>query len=215
MAKTFIALAALLAVLACAPLPGGAQVESATPSRVQAPPEADPNAFNRLFKPAGERNLPPTEDGIHDPASAGTPMLQAPSTAFRPLPKSSSGNNVNWVGAAESGKIRPRWSAKDQAARPQVLDLNIVREVKGSMPDVLFPHKKHTDQLDCGDCHPAVFAMQKGASKMSMTAIMLGESCGACHGRVAFPVTECRLCHSVAKAGNGSSPTQAKGNVKR
>lgn len=173
------------------------------------PPTAtaqDVNAFNRLLKPAAKRNLPPTQDGIHDPASAGTPLLQAPLDAFGPLPKSNAGNRVNWVSAAGAGKIRPLWNPADPKEQAQVLDLNIVREVKGSMPDVVFPHDKHTAVLDCGSCHPAVFEMQKGASKMSMAAIMLGGSCGACHGRVAFPIADCRLCHSRPKAVAGAKP---------
>ena len=201
MAKTMIAFATALIVLAGMPAAAYAQAGNPAPSVEAAPQEAAAavNAFNRLLEPPARRNLPPAEDGIHDPAGAGTPLLQAPLAAFGPLPKSNSGNRVNWVSAAETGKIRPLWNAADHNAQPQVLDLNIVREVKGSMPDVVFPHKRHTDLLDCTTCHPALFVPQKGASKMSMAAIMLGESCGACHGRVAFPVSECRLCHSKAK----------------
>jgi hypothetical protein len=40
--------------------------------------QSDPNRFNRLMKPAAERNLPPATDGIHDPESEGSYMLQAP-----------------------------------------------------------------------------------------------------------------------------------------
>jgi c(7)-type cytochrome triheme protein len=82
---------------------------------------------------------------------------------------------------------------------PIVLDLNIVREVKGSMPDVVYPHKQHTQWLDCSNCHPAIFIPQKGANQISMASILLGEKCGVCHGKVAFPVSECRRCHSRPK----------------
>jgi uncharacterized OB-fold protein len=27
----------------------------------------------------------------------------------------------------------------------------------------------------------------------------MGEKCGVCHGKVAFPVSECRNCHSKKK----------------
>jgi c(7)-type cytochrome triheme protein len=80
------------------------------------------------------------------------------------------------------------------------MDLNIVREVKGSMPDVVYPHKQHTEWLDCSNCHPAIFIPQKGANQISMASILLGQKCGVCHGKVAFPVSECRLCHSRKKA---------------
>jgi len=80
-----------------------------------------------------------------------------------------------------------------------VLDLNIVREVKGSMPDVVYPHKQHTQWLDCANCHPAIFIPMKGANNISMASILMGEMCGVCHGTVAFPVSECRRCHSKPK----------------
>ena len=100
----------------------------------------------------------------------------------------------------EGKAIDPRWDRLDPAATAVVMDLNIVREVKGSMPDVVYPHKQHTEWLDCSNCHPAIFVPQKGANQISMAAILLGQKCGVCHGKVAFPVSECRLCHSRKKA---------------
>ena len=46
---------------------------------------------------------------------------------------------------------------------------------------------------------PAIFTPQKGANQMSMAGILLGKQCGVCHGKVAFPVSECRRCHSRKK----------------
>ena len=161
---------------------------------------ADVNAFNRLLKPAGKRNLPPTEDGIHDPTNDGTAALQPPLAAYGNLPKSNAGNRIDWVQAIGGKKINPRWDRLDPKAEPVVMDLNIVREVKGSMPDVVYPHKQHTEWLDCSNCHPAIFVPQKGANQISMASILLGQQCGVCHGKVAFPVSECRLCHSKPKA---------------
>jgi c(7)-type cytochrome triheme protein len=160
---------------------------------------ADINSFNRLLKPVGKRNPAPAEDGIHDPTNDGTLALMPPLAAYGPLPKSMAGNRVNWVKAIEENKINPRWDRQDPKAAPVVIDLNIVREVKGSMPDVVYPHKQHTEWLDCSNCHPAIFVPQKGANSISMAAILLGEKCGVCHGKVAFPVSECRLCHSKKK----------------
>lgn len=170
---------------------------------------ADINSFNRLLKPVGKRNLPPAEDGIHDPANDGTLALMAPLAAYGPLPKSVSGNRVNWVKALDEGKIKPRYDRLDPNAVPVVIDLNIVREVKGSMPDVVYPHKQHTEWLDCSNCHPAIFNPQKGSNVISMAAILLGEKCGVCHGKVAFPVSECRLCHSKKKEFRPAQATAA------
>ena len=47
----------------------------------------NPNAFNRLMKPASERNAPPETDGIHDPTADGTMMLAvAPSFTVKMVP---------------------------------------------------------------------------------------------------------------------------------
>jgi len=159
----------------------------------------NPNAFNRLLRPASERNAPPESDGIHDPTSDGVMFLQPPRDAFDGLPKSRSGNYINWSLAIENGLLNPRYDMSNPDAPPVVMDLNIVREVKGSMPDVVYPHKQHTEWLDCANCHPSIFIPQKGANQISMASILLGEKCGVCHGKVAFPVSECRRCHSKAK----------------
>jgi len=159
----------------------------------------DPNAFNRLLRPATERNAPPVSDGIHDPAGYGAAMLQPPRDAFGTLPKSASGNYINWSTAIAGPELNPRYDMRNPDAPPVVLDMNIVREVKGTMPDVVYPHKQHTQWLDCANCHPAIFIPQKGANQISMASILLGEKCGVCHGKVAFPVSECRRCHSKPK----------------
>jgi len=157
------------------------------------------NQFNRLMKSSSDWNLPPDKDGIHDAENPGTLLLQAPRVAFDSLSKAKSGNRVDWVKALEGGEISPRYERLNDDAKPVVMDLNIVREVKGSMPDVVYPHKQHTEWLDCSNCHPAIFIPQKGANQISMASILLGQKCGVCHGKVAFPVSECRRCHSKQK----------------
>lgn len=211
-----LAALALLLGLAATPLlhaPAQAQASAARPAAaasagsaasaaapLQAPgPEV--NAFNRLLRPAGRVNRPAVDSGIHDPGNDMTLQLQPPATAFAGLPRSMAGNHVDWVKALDSKAIAPRWDRQDATAAAVVMDLNIVREVKGSMPDVVYPHKQHTEWLDCSNCHPAIFVPQKGANQISMAAILLGQKCGVCHGKVAFPVSECRLCHSRKKAG--------------
>jgi c(7)-type cytochrome triheme protein len=178
------------------PAAAAAPAPATKPAAVAA---ADVNSFNRLLRPASRQNPPPTEDGIHDPKNDGTHELQAPRSAFDALPRSNAGNRINWVAALEEKRIAPRWDRADPKASGLVLDFNIVREVKGSMPDVVYPHKQHTEWLDCSNCHPAIFIPQKGANQISMASILLGEKCGVCHGKVAFPVSECRLCHSKKK----------------
>ena len=177
---------------------------AANPTRAPAATEpgsgaAEANAFNRLLRPPAKRNLPPAEDGIHDPSVDGTHELQPPLAAFNALPRSNAGNRVDWVKALAEKKIAPRWDRDKPEAAATLMDLNIVREVKGSMPDVVYPHKQHTQWLDCSNCHPAIFIPQKGANQISMASILLGQKCGVCHGKVAFPISDCRRCHSKSK----------------
>lgn len=177
------------------------------------------NSFNRLLKRGAGRNLPPMEDGIHDPANDGTAALLPPGEAFAGLPTGSSGNWVDWAAALNEQKISPRYDRIDSTVEAVVMDLNIVREVKGSMANVVYPHKQHTQWLDCSNCHPAIFIPQKGANQISMAMILQGQKCGVCHGKVAFPVSECRRCHSqkkeppakAAEGDSGKAPMVASG----
>ncbi|MFQ5563401.1 MAG: c(7)-type cytochrome triheme domain-containing protein [Parvularculaceae bacterium] len=158
------------------------------------------NSFNRLLKkPSSAPNAPPARDGIHDPSNPGTGLLQWPSAAFDGLPKTSDGNKVDWVKALEQEKIAPRYKVDDPNAEPFLLDLVIIRQVKGSMPNVVYPHLQHTQWLDCSNCHDEIFTPQKGANQISMAGILLGRKCGVCHGKVAFPVSDCRRCHAQPK----------------
>lgn len=211
-AQTAAPTAAARPAPAAAPAPASAPTTTAaagappapvvTPARAAPTPSAsaEVNAFNRLLKPLGRVNRPAVDSGIHDPSNDMTLQLQPPAAAFAALPRSNAGNHVDWVKALDGKGINPRWDRNDPAAAVVVMDLNIVREVKGSMPDVVYPHKQHTEWLDCSNCHPAIFVPQKGANQISMASILLGQKCGVCHGKVAFPVSECRLCHSKKKA---------------
>lgn len=173
--------------------------------------------FNRLLKQAAKRNLAPADDGIHDPAGEGTLMLQPPLQGMAELVRSNFGNNTDWVASLESKKITPRWERTNALAEGIVMDLNILRVPKGSMPNVVFPHKQHTEWLECSNCHPAIFVPQKGANIISMPLIMLGQKCGVCHGKVAFPVSQCTKCHSQKRdmpqkaAGKRDAPQKIAG----
>lgn len=156
-------------------------------------------SFNRLLRPLDKRNLAPPDDGIHDPENEGTHMLQPPAVGMAELVKSNFGNRVDWVASLESKKVTPRWERTNPDAEGIVMDMNILRVPRGSMPNVVFPHKQHTEWLECSNCHPAIFIPQKGANQISMPLILLGQKCGVCHGKVSFPISECRKCHSQKK----------------
>lgn len=157
------------------------------------------NKFNRLLNRTTKKNQHPEEDGIHDPRNEATLYLQTPLEAFAHLPKKKLGNKVDWVKAIEAKKIQPRYELNNPNAIPIVMDLNIVMQVKSSMPDVVFPHKQHTQWLDCSNCHPAIFIPQAGANSITMAENLMGKKCGVCHGKVAFPLSRCSACHSAKK----------------
>ena len=121
------------------------------------------------------------------------------------LPPAQAGNRIDWVQALNDGQIQPWADLTDPNAEKDVMDLDIVMEVKGTMPDVVYPHKEHTEWLDCANCHTELFIPQRGKNQLSMAAILLGEQCGVCHGKVAFPVSDCKRCHSRPKSAASDS----------
>lgn len=166
------------------------------------------NIFNRLLKKEKMKNAPPPEDGIHDAANDGTHVLQPPLIAFEGLPSTEFGNYVDWVKSLGDGFLKPRYDRFDPKVEPLVMDLDIVREVKASVPDVVFPHKPHTQWLHCSNCHPKIFIPQRNANVINMSAILLGQKCGVCHGKVSFPITtkSCKKCHSKPKPKDWKPP---------
>lgn len=129
----------------------------------------------------------------------------APS-ALDQLPRDKQGL-VNWTKAAFDKKVFPKDYIESQ---PKDIDtpfnMIIFFQVKNMIiSDVIFPHNVHTYWLSCNNCHPKIFKPQVGANKISMEEISKGKFCGACHGKVAFPIDavegedNCRRCHSEKK----------------
>lgn len=157
------------------------------------------NSFKHLLKNRKGKKRKIENDGIHDLTAASAKVLQNPEEAFVGLPKAKSGNGVDWDKARDMGKIKPSSDLYDPDLEPLVMNLNIVMEVKGTMPDVVFRHKQHTEILDCINCHPAIFLPKKGENKINMSMNLMGQKCGVCHGTVAFPLSRCTSCHSKKK----------------
>jgi c(7)-type cytochrome triheme protein len=145
---------------------------------------------------AGER-VPLAKDGLHDPANPSIKLLQEPAEALSQFPPDVVGSGVLWVKALEQGLITPRANILPDT-KVNKLDLDVILTRTGEMPMVRFPHRQHTEWLDCSNCHDNLFAAKKGGTNgLNMFAVLQGEYCGLCHGAVAFPLTECRRCHSV------------------
>ncbi len=166
------------------------------------------NVFNRLLKKIVDPNAAPPDDGIHDIANDAVHALQPPKVAYEGLPTTEFGNHIDWVKALDDGLLDPRYDRVDPEVEPFVMDLDIVRPVKASVPDVVFPHKPHTQWLHCSNCHPKIFIPQRGANQINMSMIILGQKCGVCHGKVSFPPTtkSCSKCHSKPKPADWKPP---------
>ncbi|MFZ9038568.1 MAG: c(7)-type cytochrome triheme domain-containing protein [Gammaproteobacteria bacterium] len=139
------------------------------------------------------------EDGLHDPESPAIGILQEPADALALLPPDNAGNKVAWIRALREGYIEPRTNIFPET-KIEVIDMDIIMENTGELPLVLFPHKPHTEWLDCKNCHDKIFVEKVDANPINMYAILSGNYCGQCHGAVAFPLTECNRCHSVARS---------------
>lgn len=117
------------------------------------------------------------------------------------LPKDKFGL-VNWVEAVNKGVIKPKFSIDPEAdpADEMMIDFDVRIYSKSKyVKDVIYPHAPHTYWLKCDTCHPQIFEMSAGANPMSMKEIVEGKWCGKCHGKVAFPLTDCNRCHTAVK----------------
>lgn len=112
------------------------------------------------------------------------------------FPSDGHGNKINWVKAMDEGKFKPKTSLHVDEELTG-MDLDIATALKERvMPDVLYPHKPHTQVLGCDNCHPKIFKQEAGANPSTMNNLFGGEKCGVCHGKVAFPFEDCFRCHS-------------------
>lgn len=63
---------------------------------------------------------------------------------------------------------------------------------------VVFPHWTHRIRFKCKTCHESIFPMKRGASDITMSAIIDGQYCGQCHnGKIAWDPLYCDRCHSL------------------
>ena len=152
------------------------------------------------------------KDEVHDPAAPALGLLQEPRDALGALSVTApdtAGNQVRWVQALDFGAITPRTNILPETI-VKLRTTDVLLKNTGEMPMVRFPHRQHTAWLDCANCHDQLFAQQAGATRINMMLILGGEKCGLCHGAVAFPLTECKRCHSVDR---GSPEHVAFGKV--
>lgn len=114
------------------------------------------------------------------------------------FPPAKYGDKINWVKTLRKGFIAPRQSLNDASYEPIPFDkvLRLEPEWRGIKTRAVFNHTKHTEWLDCADCHPDIFNIQKkGTKHFRMEYMLEGKFCGACHLTVAFPIQDCKRCH--------------------
>jgi c(7)-type cytochrome triheme protein len=140
-----------------------------------------------------------SEDGLHDPDIEALSLMQEPEAALGELPYDYVGNKVKWVQALAEGYIEPRTNIYP-GTEIRISNLDIVMGNTGEAGLVLFPHRQHTEWLDCSNCHDGIFVEKVDANPISMLSILNGEYCGVCHGAVSFPLVECNRCHSIPRS---------------
>jgi len=118
------------------------------------------------------------------------------------FPKATYG--VNWEGAELSGQIKPVDFLEGLSVQRPHMNNREDFAIKAGyswVHPILFSHEKHTAWNGCEVCHPEIFPSGKrGTGHYSMFANIEGRYCGACHGKVAFPLNNCSQCHPRAPA---------------
>jgi c(7)-type cytochrome triheme protein len=116
------------------------------------------------------------------------------------LPRERFGNGIDWERAESEKLIRPADFVEGISIKrpplPVQKDFALTARLEG-MPNIIFSHAKHTVWNGCELCHPDIFAVRRGGKPMAMVQIFEGQSCGACHTQVAFPLIDCQRCHSA------------------
>jgi c(7)-type cytochrome triheme protein len=116
------------------------------------------------------------------------------------MPASTLGNGIDWAKALKEKKITPLTTLVPEQGvmtLPEKLREPLKLGTTSVNSDVSFSHALHFAELDCSSCHPDIFNIKKkGTQQFTMEANLFGSYCGVCHNFVAFPMNDCRRCHS-------------------
>ncbi len=113
------------------------------------------------------------------------------------FPKAKFGNGIDWVKALEKRLIAPANYLSIKPPDVAVIKPLLLDAEWANIPPAIFSHKVHSQWLDCNNCHPDIFNIQKKTTKhFAMNRILRREFCGVCHLTVAFPMNDCKRCHS-------------------
>ncbi len=151
-------------------------------------PEPSDDAGSRQRATAFQRTV--VEDTIRPAIEA----VYDADSALGILPKHENGE-IDWVEALRDGTIKPRKTLPG-GPDPGYVDgfgFDFLLPGPDKMFDALFPHSSHVTVLACNTCHPDIVPYRN--TPISMEEVNNGESCGVCHGKVAFSVGACGRCH--------------------
>ena len=184
--------------------PTGITVISSEEKEKKISPILDPNDPKSALYLDTKGNLA----GTGDPKKSGSPSASyklggawhPAALASNLLPKDKYGL-VDWAKAVKENLLTPRHSLDPDAEDIPPFDFNILIETKSNfVKDVVFPHYIHTWWLKCEICHPKIFIPVRGANNITMVGMIVDNKfCGRCHGKIAFPFTDCNRCHTSPK----------------
>jgi c(7)-type cytochrome triheme protein len=163
-------------------IPAPSQEEQEDKLQEQKAAQSEANQATGISGPAGEAALPPPPVEQHLNWEK----------AQEELPEHPNGG-IDWPEALDQGLVRPRPGPDPKAADAAAFKYDFIIEGKNPKFDALFPHSAHTGWLGCQNCHTAIFPKKRNPAKMK--DMRKGESCGACHDKVAFSLKQCKRCH--------------------
>jgi c(7)-type cytochrome triheme protein len=149
---------------------------------------------------SGARALDPSGSCARCHARSDPARLQREfQAATRNLPRDVFGG-VDWEKAEAERAVRPvdYLDGISIPRRALQMDREVQRDSKvGWMSKVIFSHRKHAVWNGCEVCHPEIFPKTRsGEVHYTMLEIAAGQYCGVCHDKVAFPIGDCRRCHT-------------------
>jgi c(7)-type cytochrome triheme protein len=106
---------------------------------------------------------------------------------------------IDWVAAENAGLVKPIDFLEGVSDKKPTMksrkDFSIETDSSWVQP-IVFSHEKHAIWGGCELCHPEIFPpASRGKLTFSMYSNINGQYCGACHGKVAFPLNSCKRCH--------------------
>lgn len=160
-------------------------------------------AFLDLPPPQPEREQEPqaTPRSQPSPGPAGS-MDELPPPPIEAIPPADSvldllprdrAGGIDWVLAVADSVIRPRPRIPG-AIGPPPSESGYDFYLKGVGQEAYFPHSTHTYWLRCRSCHPAIYRYR--GDSVATKPGHGDDSCGACHGKVAFSAQTCERCHA-------------------